>query len=253
VSAGLKLYRSPVLDEATQGALRPGGLELTERALAFCALPPGATVLDVGCGLGTTVAHLRRERGLDAVGLDLDPTLLRRAARRDPGARLVRASGTSFPLRDGSVAAVLMECSFSLVAQTADTARLLGECRRVLAPRGWLVVTDLYARDEAGVAAAQVACPACAAGLRPLSDFAAALGAAGFGVRVFEDHSRELAALMGRLMLGGAERGSFWELAAAPGRGASEAERAVRAARPGYLLLVAVREPSSAGGHAHGR
>ena len=39
----------------------PGGLELTDRLVSAAGLPPGAAVLDVGCGAGATVAHLADE------------------------------------------------------------------------------------------------------------------------------------------------------------------------------------------------
>ena len=48
---------------------RPGGFELTDRALALARLSAGARVLDVGCGLGASVAHLVDHCGLRAVGL----------------------------------------------------------------------------------------------------------------------------------------------------------------------------------------
>ena len=50
--------------------IRPGGLRITERAISLWKLPPGARVLDVGCGQGESVTHLREKYGLDALGID---------------------------------------------------------------------------------------------------------------------------------------------------------------------------------------
>ncbi len=49
---------------------RPGGMKLTDRTLAAATLPPGAAVLDVGCGAGATAAHLVDKHGLRLTGLD---------------------------------------------------------------------------------------------------------------------------------------------------------------------------------------
>jgi len=234
---GADLHRSAVLDEATGGLLRPGGLALTEHALGLCSLPAGARVVDVGCGLGTTIEHLRR-LGLDALGVDLDRRLLGRAITRWGRLPVVGGAATQLPLREGSMHAVLLECTFSLVA---DTAALLRECRRVLAPGGHLIITDLFARRGAGAEQARRAAPGCARGLRPLADFTEALEAHGFSLKVFEDRSAALAELMGRLIFSGNGAGSFWGLTCAPDTDPSAAERALRAARPGYLLLVSER------------
>lgn len=40
------------------------------------ALPPGATVLDIGCGAGSPVAQHMVERGLRVTGIDASPTLV---------------------------------------------------------------------------------------------------------------------------------------------------------------------------------
>jgi SAM-dependent methyltransferase len=250
MSAGTSLYRSQLLDAITGGCLRPGGLALTDRALAHCALPRGARVVDIGCGLGTTVAHLRDRLSLDAVGIDRDAALVRRAAVRHRGAPLVCASGTALPVRDGAAAAVLVECTLS---SAADPAPLLDECRRILAPGGMLAVTDLYARDESGLASARAVaapppdspqvprCAAFLAGLTTVAGLTAAVVRAGFALRAVEDHSTQLAGLMGRLLMEHGSLAPFWELVCACGGDPDQTERALARARPGYLLLLAER------------
>ena len=44
-------------------------------------IPPGASILDVGCGIGVTLAALRPSRG---VGIDLSPEMVREARERFP-------------------------------------------------------------------------------------------------------------------------------------------------------------------------
>ena len=67
----------------TGDTLRPGGLALTDRALDLCRFASGAALLDVGCGLGATVAHLA-ERGFVATGVEPSETLVERARRERP-------------------------------------------------------------------------------------------------------------------------------------------------------------------------
>src|SRR5262249_57542961 len=51
-----------------------------ERLVAFC-VPPGASVLDIGCGTGDLLAALRPSEG---VGVDLSPKLIDRAREKHP-------------------------------------------------------------------------------------------------------------------------------------------------------------------------
>lgn len=64
----MPVYEQPALREALDGVLRPGGLALTDEMVGAAALPPGAQVLDVGCGVGTAVAYLRSRHRLDNGG-----------------------------------------------------------------------------------------------------------------------------------------------------------------------------------------
>lgn len=54
------------------------------------SLCPEGSVLDAGCGTGRVGAELAR-RGLDVVGVDLDPAMLARARAKAPGVTWVQA------------------------------------------------------------------------------------------------------------------------------------------------------------------
>jgi len=56
-----------------------------------------AAVLDAGCGTGRVARELAR-RGVDVVGVDLDPDMLATARRRSPGDSWVEADLASFDL-----------------------------------------------------------------------------------------------------------------------------------------------------------
>jgi SAM-dependent methyltransferase len=177
--------------------LRPGGVVLTRRAVEACRLAPGDITLDLGCGPGAT-ARLLAHRGCRVIALDLDPAFAASAARTDaePVAAVV-ARAEALPLRSASIDAVFCECVLSL---SPNPQAMLTEAARVLRPGGTLVLTDLYLRTATGAAAPA---PGCAAGARPWEQTAGLLDAAGFDVAIFEDHSRLLAELAGRLIFSG--------------------------------------------------
>ena len=70
-------YESAELHAVTGPAIRPGGLELTARALEFCSFPDSARLLDVGCGSGVLLLA-GAALGAD-LSLGVDPS--RQAAR----------------------------------------------------------------------------------------------------------------------------------------------------------------------------
>ena len=95
-------------------------------------------VVDVGCGPGHVTAHLR-ELGLDALGIDLSPTMIDVARREHPGTRFEVGSMTQLDLADASVAGLL---AFWSLVHVPDHAlpEVLAQFRRVVRTGGPLVV-----------------------------------------------------------------------------------------------------------------
>lgn len=120
----------------------PEGLRppyLRER-LAFLRehLRAGERVLDVGCGEGRFTAELK-DAGLEAVGADLAALPLRRAQARRPDLDLRVLEGEDvWPFADASFDAVW---AGEVIEHVADTAGWLSELRRVLRPRGCLLLS----------------------------------------------------------------------------------------------------------------
>ena len=113
--------------------------------LSFVHLPPGGTVVDLGCGSGGDLLALA-ERHADAdarfVGIDASESGVRTAAARtadDPRVtvRQHRLDGGGVPLDDGSVDAVY---SHNLVECMADPAAFAREVGRILRPGGVAVI-----------------------------------------------------------------------------------------------------------------
>lgn len=229
--------QSPLLDAAGE-TLRPGGLALTGRALAFCALPAGARVLDVGCGQAASVEYLVSQ-GLSAIGLDPSALLLRAGRRRSTALALIRSAGEHLPFAGARFDAVLAECSLSLMR---DSSRALAEFWRVLRPGGYLVLSDIYAREPGAVDALRcLPIDSCLCGAVAQTTVIARVEAGGFVVRLWEDHTGALKVFTARLIWSHGSALQFWCRTTSPSD-ASVFQAAVARARPGYYLLIARKE-----------
>ncbi|MDR3439968.1 DVU_1556 family methyltransferase [Telmatospirillum sp.] len=215
------------LDDGAGQALRPGGSQLTARAVFCGAWQPGERVIDVGCGRGVTLDYLR-QCGLHAIGIDTSAQALRLAKTDELS--VIQASGDDLPFDSDSLDGVLAECSFSLLP---DAAKALAEFHRVLRPGGRLVITDLYARNPEALG--QTSVPPCLSGMLEKKKIARDLENVGFGVDTWEDHSDVLKAFLARFIFEYGSLDALWGKAAA----ATTWSDVARDIRPGYALLVA--------------
>ncbi|BAF58863.1 MAG: methyltransferase domain-containing protein [Pelotomaculum sp.] len=232
-----RIYESGALHRVTGDFIRPGGIVLTDRALSFCSFPPGARVLDVGCGAGATVEHLITVYNLNAVGVDPSPALLEQGRRRRPGLPLLEASGEDLPFDDGVMDGVFAECTLSVMG---SPDRALAEIWRVLKKRGLLVVTDVYARNPEGIAALRRLPPAgCLTGAMSRDEITEKMSLHGFEILLWEDHSRLLAELAARLIMVNGSLDALWRNSACDAAQCLEIGETVKRSRPGYFLLIA--------------
>src|ERR1700722_6873314 len=101
-------------------------------------LPPGARVLDLGCGNGIPGTRSLCARGLQVIGVDFSGVQLRRARRLVPAARLIQADMTALQLRPASADAVVSLCGLSHVP-LADQQALFPRIRDWLRPGGYFL------------------------------------------------------------------------------------------------------------------
>lgn len=113
---------------------------LAERRLRFLLdrVSVGEHVLDVGCGEGWFAGALI-DAGAEVVGVDVAQEPLRRAAarRKDLDLRLLPAVG-AWPLADASFDVVW---AGEVVEHVCDTTAWLSEVRRVIRPKGRLLIS----------------------------------------------------------------------------------------------------------------
>jgi SAM-dependent methyltransferase len=118
-------------------------------AVALAGVTTGAEVLDCPCGFGRHALVLARD-GYRVTGVDRSEVQLAEAERRRGDAEwpwLVRADYRELPFADASFDAVLnLFTSLGYLDREGDVG-VLGELRRVLRPRGALVVETMH-RDR---------------------------------------------------------------------------------------------------------
>lgn len=142
------VYGHPLVELVAGQSFHPGGLATTRRLLAEARLPPGARILDAGCGIGASGRLAALEFGLSVDACDVSGAALERAATlaRDAGAdiRFTDASVLSLPYADGTFAGVIAEC----VLSTTSKERGLNELRRVTRHGGSLLLSDVTTTDR---------------------------------------------------------------------------------------------------------
>ena len=117
---------------------------------------PGDRLLEIGCGEGANLHHLRaRVADLDLYALDSSSDKARHCARANH-ARAVRGDAQALPFEDGSFDAVLIR---DLLHHVPDRALALAEAARVLKPGGRLTVIE-PSRSNPIIAAMATAIPA---------------------------------------------------------------------------------------------
>ncbi|ATW25738.1 DVU_1556 family methyltransferase [Candidatus Formimonas warabiya] len=206
-------------------AMRPGGLALTERLLELAQLQQGAGILVLGCGMGGTVAHLDA-LGYQALGVDCSPDLIRCGQAEYPQSRLMVARGENLPFAEGSWEAVLAECSLSVMEQPD----VLLACAHVLKPGGKLLISDVYARQEASESALS------AVEVRRFltrAKWEELLDRCGFRRLLWEDHTavwKEFAAQV------------IWEYGSLSVLGDCRLGQDIALVKPGYFLALADKE-----------
>ncbi len=111
-------------------------------------LPPGTTVLDVGCGIGGSSRILAKDYGFEVTGVTISPQQVERAQHLTPeeiNAKFLVDDAMSLSFPDASFDVVW---SVEAGPHMPDKAVFARELIRVVKPGGLLVVADWNQRDD---------------------------------------------------------------------------------------------------------
>jgi ubiquinone/menaquinone biosynthesis C-methylase UbiE len=123
----------------------PGGRDLYRQLALFTGMSEGQEILVAACGSGVTAEYFVREFGVQAVGVDEDPTLVERgegrARRTAVQGRLHFQQGLmdSLPYRDHVFDVAVGELGLSA---RSDPSTAIRELVRVVRPGGWVALVQ---------------------------------------------------------------------------------------------------------------
>ncbi|HOE56822.1 MAG TPA: class I SAM-dependent methyltransferase [Bacillota bacterium] len=229
-------YENGNMKEILGETLRPGGFSLTDKSVQFCRLEPKDAVLDLGCGMGATVGHLYLRYRIKAVGVDPSEKLIGYAKEKYGFADFVIGTGENIPFSEDSFNCVFSECTLSLME---DTDAALKEIFRVLKRGGWLVISDVYAKNP-GLVKGMSGIPfnTSMRGLHDLKYLEEQLKIAGFNIMHFEDCSGLLKSLMAQVVFSYGSMGAFWNKVTDNCEDVCKFQEILKACKPGYFLMI---------------
>lgn len=108
------------------------------RSIISSTVARAQTLLDVACGTGLHLEHLREK--LEVVGLDIDPDLLRIAGERNPGVRFENADMLDFDLQQTFDVVTCLFSSIGYAESPAGLRQAASAMARHVAPGGVLIL-----------------------------------------------------------------------------------------------------------------
>lgn len=158
--------------DARWRALAAEGKSIHGEADLVCRLEP-ASVLDAGCGTGRVAIELAA-RGIDVVGVDLDPTMIGHARLKAPDLEWIEADLAAVDVgRQFDV--VVMAGNVMIFVEPGTEAAVVANMARHVAPGGHLVAGFQLDRS---LTVDAYAAAAVDAGLEPIDRFSTWEGAA---------------------------------------------------------------------------
>jgi SAM-dependent methyltransferase len=121
----------------------PEVLERLRRIVAAARPQPGATILDVGSGVGALIPYIREADPGRIVACDLSGAMLEELGRHYPEVKRRRCDVRDLALPDASVDVVFMNAVFGNIADKAGAMRNVA---RMLKPGGRVVVSHPLGR-----------------------------------------------------------------------------------------------------------
>lgn len=233
----VKIYENPLFQNITEDTIRPGGFELTRRAMNFCEFNQGVSLLDIGCGKGATVEYIKKGYDLNCTGIDTSSLLINEGLKRNPDLNLMVGDSEKLPFQNKRIDGVIAECSFSLMK---NKKAVLDEVKRVLRTKGKFIISDMYHRNhETKQLSKDITIETCILNafiLEELKDF---LVKNGFKVLLVEDYTYRLKELMATIVMQYGSLNYFWKIITNQSVDCDKLNCMMRDVKLGYFLLIA--------------
>ena len=219
-----QFYEQDIVQELMGGSFHPGGEALSRSLVSKLDQKPGAQILDVACGVGTTTRMMAREFGFQATGLDYSEINVQKAqaqaSQPEPAAteepccapgdpccspsnglaqlgsvaagttRFVQGSADALPVDESSFDGLTCECA---VSTFADQPGVADQFFRALKTGGVFGMTDMVLNGELPDDFAEKAAPwTCVAKAMSVDGYRSLFEKAGFSLVTQEDHSESL-------------------------------------------------------------
>ncbi len=235
----MNLYENDIVQDVLGEALRPGGLELTKRALEYCRFKPEDKLLDLGCGGGATINYISKHYDFKIRGLDISDKLVSQARKLNEGAEIVISSAEDMIFENDIFNGVFAECTLSLMD---NLEKALEEINRVMRNEGYLIISDIYANNTEYLEELKKfsvnTCLKKPFDLEILKDL---LKDKGFHVELQERYDNLLVQLLTDIIFKWGSMDKLWNCA----EGCVDTknfQRVLNKSKPGYFLVIARKE-----------
>lgn len=230
-------YESKDMSCILGDTLRPGGFELTDKAIEFCKFSKCDRILDIGCGKGATAEHIKKYFEIDSFGIDPSSKLIMEGKMRNPHLNISEGKGENIPFEDESMNGVFAECTLSLMD---DLSKVIGEVYRVLKKNGWFVITDVYAKNPEYINLLhEFSFNSCMRGLHDIKKLKENIKRSSFEVELFEDHTDLLKKTMVNIIFKYGSMNIFWNKTSCCSIDCLEFQKVLSKCKVGYFMIIA--------------
>lgn len=139
-------YESDIVKFLLGESFHPGGVEITLMLAQTLNLKPGNTIIDIACGLSTSLMKIIPKFQVFGIGIDLSYHNLSIAINGaklnglDYNLSLIQADSHNLPFRSFATASIMSECSFCIFL---DKTKASNEIYRVLEINGGYSFADV--------------------------------------------------------------------------------------------------------------
>jgi ubiquinone/menaquinone biosynthesis C-methylase UbiE len=238
-----KFYENKEMQKTLGDTLRPGGLVLTKRAMDYCKFSHSDSLLDLGCGKGTTIKYISDYYKVNIAGLDISDSLVKEARSLNENVEIVKSSGESTPFQDNTFNGVFAECTLSLMDNLQNTIR---EINRIMKNKGYLVISDIYANNTGHLDELRsYSVKTCLKNPHDIEELKQLLNNNGFKILLEEKHDHYMKQLVVDIIFGHKNMAEFWNCTGGCCIDGKKFQESLIKSKLGYFFMIAEKEENS--------